>query len=440
MLPVLWRFTFDSPGMQVVLYLCAAALVAYGAYAGWRGAEHREQAPMRAGIFAIVSAVVAYYGVGYANEHGAPLHTYGLMIATAFIVAITLCAREARRSFPGVKKLADGTLVPMGEYMEETIMDLAFYVLVSGLVGARVLFIIVNWKDYADDPKTIFSLSGGLVFYGGFIGAALTVVWYGVKHKLNVLRLGDIIVPTVSVAHAIGRFGCLSAGCCWGGFANPTSPLGKIALAFPSADSPGTWAARWGQSSLAFESQLHDHRLLDATTHQLITVDGAMRYLPQNDATGNFVGTWLDRVSGATLHAVPQGAIDIAIEASKLGHTLPIYPTQLMESIGELCIFTILILTRSYWKHFHGQVLAMYLMMYSVLRTTVEMFRGDEERGRIFGAFASVPRTAWYNISTSQFVSVAIFATGIVIWARFGRRNTGNYDAGGGASTAAAAA
>ena len=83
--------------------------------------------------------------------------------------------------------------------------------------------------------------------------------------------------------------------------------------------------------------------------------------------------------------------------------------------------------------------LANALMMYAVLRTTVEMFRGDEERGRIFGAFASVPRTAWYNISTSQFVSLMIFATGIVIWARFGRANAGNTDAGG-ASTAAAAA
>ncbi|MBS2032888.1 MAG: prolipoprotein diacylglyceryl transferase [Deltaproteobacteria bacterium] len=439
MLPVLWRFTFDTPLMQVVLYLCAAGLVVYGAYAGWRGAENREQAPMRAGIFAVISAVVAYYGVGYAKEHGAPLHTYGLMIATAFIVAITLCAREARRSFPGIKKLADGTIVPMGEYMHETIMDLAFYVLVSGLVGARILFIIVNWKDYADDPKSIFSLSGGLVFYGGFIGAALTVVWYGLKHKLNVLRLGDIIVPTVSVAHAIGRFGCLSAGCCWGGFANPTGPFAKIALAFPSADSAGTWAARWGQSSLAFESQTRDHRLLDAVTHQLIMNNGVQRYVPDTDAAGNFLGAWKDTVTGAVLHNLPQGAIDIATEAAKLGHTLPIYPTQLMESIGELCIFTILVLTRSYWKRFHGQVLAMYLMMYSVLRTTVEMFRGDEERGRIFGAFSSVPRTAWYNISTSQFVSLAIFATGIVIWARFGRRTPGNADTGG-ASTAAAAA
>jgi phosphatidylglycerol:prolipoprotein diacylglycerol transferase len=436
MLPVLWRFDFNTPFMTAVLYLLAVGLVGYGAFAGWRGAESKEQAPTRAGVFAAISAVVAYYGVGYAKAHGAPLHTYGLMIATAFIVAITLCAREAKRTFLGVKTLSDGTVVPMGEYMHEIIMDLAFYVVLSGLAGSHILFIIVNWGDYAPHFEAFFGdllhlrlgsvagdvadiVGGGLVFYGGFIGAGLTVIWYARKHKLDVLRLGDIIIPTVSVAHAIGRFGCLSAGCCWGGFAPPGS---KLALLFPSADTHGSWAAHWGQSSLAFQSQIADHRLLDAATHKLIQWNGAMQYQPMTDAAGNFLGTWTDRMTGAVLHSVPAGAIDIATEAAKLGHTLPVYPTQLMESIGELLIFTTLVLTRSYWKRFHGQVLAMYLMMYAVLRSTVEMFRGDEERGRIFGAISSIPRTAWFNISTSQFVSLMIFAAGVVIWARYGRK------------------
>lgn len=421
MLPVLWRFTFDTPFWRVILYLLGVALVIYGAYAGYRGAESREQAPGRAVLFGAISAVAAYFGVGYAKEHGAPLHTYGLMIATAFIVAITLSAREAARSYTGFKTLADGTVVPAGEFMREIIMDLAFYVLISGLVGARILFIITMWKDYAEHPSDIFSLSGGLVFYGGFIGAALTVVWYARRHKLDILRLGDIVIPTVSIAHAIGRLGCLSAGCCWGGFAKTSGFLSKIALAFPGPETKGSWAAHWGQSSLAYSDQLTDHRLLDATTHQLILYGDAMRYKVMTDAAGNFIGQWTDRLTGAVLSAVPQGAIEVATQAARLQHTIPVYPTQLMESIGELMIFTILVTTRR-TKRFHGQILATYLMLYSILRTTVETFRGDEIRGRIFGSFPSIPRTAWYNISTSQFISIAIFGTGVALWLRFGRK------------------
>src|SRR5205807_1906961 len=102
----------------------------------------------------------------------------------------------------------------------------------------------------------------------------------------------------------------------------------------PGPETAGTWAAHWGQSSLAFQSQIDDHRLLDAASHQLILFDGALRYQPQLDQAGRFVGSWMDRMTGAVLHAAPPGAIEIATQAAALGHTLPVYPTQLMESLG----------------------------------------------------------------------------------------------------------
>jgi len=422
MLPVLVLFTFKTPLMHVVLYLLAAALVAYGGYAGYRGAQTPEGAPARALAFAVVSAVVAYYGVDYALENGAPLHTYGLMIASGFSLAVLLSAKEAERSYLGVKTLADGTQIPMGEFMREVVMDVAFYCLVAGMVGARALFIIVNWDEYSQNLRSIFSLSGGLVFYGAFLGGVGVVYWYARKHKLDFLRFADVCIPTLSVAHAIGRFGCLSAGCCWGGFAKPETAW---ALKFP-----GLGAAPWGQSSLAFQSQMEDHRLLDSATHKLLT-----QYSPNLDAAHGFLNSWTDQVTHALLTAPPPGTLDIAAEASRLNHTLPVYPTQLMESMGELLIFAILLTVRRF-KHFHGQVLACWLMMYSVLRSTVETFRGDEERGRIFGMFPSIPRQAWFNVSTSQFVSIAIFATGVAIWLRYGSRTAA---AGGSAGLPSAA-
>ena len=428
MLPVLVLFTFDSPVGQVILYLLAVGLVAYAAYSGWKGAESRAAAPTRAIGYGIFGAVVAKFAVDYAKVNGAPLHTYGLMIAGGFSLAVWLSAREGQRACVGTATLSDGTVVPMGEFMREVVMDVAFYCLIAGLGGAHLLFIIVNWDTYLPYFQTLGSdlarfqvgaaakdvldiVTGGLVFYGAFLGGAGVVYWYMKKHKIEFLRFADLCIPNVSIAHAIGRFGCLSAGCCWGGFADPHSPVSKLALLFPGHDG-----APWGQSSLAFQSQFEDHRLLDSATHQLLT-----QLKPTLDTANHFLGTWIDQVTGAVLSAPPAGAIDIAVEAARLNHTLPVYPTQLMESVGELIIFGILLSIRRV-KHFHGQVFASWLMMYSVLRSTVEMFRGDEERGRILGWLATVPRSAWYNVSTSQFVSIAIFATGAALWVRYGRR------------------
>jgi phosphatidylglycerol:prolipoprotein diacylglycerol transferase len=403
MLPVLLLLTFDTPLMRALLFLAAFAFVAYSAYVGWRGAMLRPAVP-RALAYGLAGAVAAWFGVNYALVNGIPLHTYGLMMATGFSLAVAFAGRRALQTYKGQRRLPDGTVVEAGAYMRDVVMDVAFYVLVSGIIGARLLFIIVNWDQYAKAPMTIFSLSGGLVFYGGFIGATLTMLWYARKHRFDMLPFADLAIPAVSLGHAFGRLGCLSAGCCWGGFARPGT---RWALEFP-----GTGQAPFGQTSLTFESQIGDHRLLAESTHELLK-----QYTPDLDTAGHFAGTWTDHVTGAVLHTLPAGAIEVATEAARLGHTLPVYPTQLMESAGEFLLFGLLVVAQRK-KTFDGQVLALWLMLYSVLRSTVETFRGDEERGRIFGAFASVSRTAWYNISTSQFVSVAIFAAGVVLWIR----------------------
>ena len=111
------------------------------------------------------------------------------------------------------------------------------------------------------------------------------------------------------------------------------------------------------------------------------------------------------------------------------GHTLPIHPTQLYESVGAFAVFLFLLVMRRY-RRFHGQILGMWLMLYAVLRTTVELFRGDIERGTLNGllgdlGFTSlarqVPLEAWYNISISQFISLCMFALGLAILYRRGR-------------------
>jgi phosphatidylglycerol:prolipoprotein diacylglycerol transferase len=407
MLPVLWKFTFDTTASRVVLYLLGVGLVIYGSLSGWRGAETRQEAPRRAALLGVLALLVAIVGMQYAlpagqkplpflptlhvplvdfdlngpgKNFGAPLHTYGILIACAFIVSIYLATREVVRAYPEEMKV-DGKWIPAGLVMRDHILDLAFYMLIAGLVGSRILFVIVNFKDY-HTLGDVLSISGGLVWYGGFIGATLTVLWYCVKYKLEFLRLADVMMPCVSIAHGIGRFACFSAGCCWGRIAATGT---RLALQFPSAARLPFHG--FGTDALAYSTQAKD------TSH------------------------WVDS-SGRIYDSAVAGAVRISDEVARLGVTLPVHPTQLYESFGEICLFSFLIFSRRA-KRFHGQTFATWLCGYAILRSTVEIFRGDEERGRVFNFFLSQPTSAWWNLSTSQFTSIAIFATGVYLFWKY---------------------
>ncbi len=348
MLPVLFTITLPpalAPFMLVLLSLLIGAWQARGAKQS--GAPNGEA--IKSGVIWLLGSFAAFFllvrALGDPGNNNLfaltralqiPLHTYGLLIATAFLVAMWLAGRSAQRA--GLD--------------HERVMDLTFWILVSAMVGSRILFIIVNWDEYAADPASIFAFwKGGLVFYGGFIGATLFSIYYMRKHDMEFFPYADALIPSVSIGHAIGRMGCFAAGCCWGGACDPHLP----------------WAARFPPESLAYQSQLQ---------HGLIHL----------------------------------GAL----------HTLPIHPTQLYESLGELCIFLALTLFKPF-KRFNGEILALYLILYAPLRSTVELLRGDEERGRVFNFLGPIARGAIWNLSTSELISVGIFATGVAIFAIRGR-------------------
>ncbi len=130
------------------------------------------------------------------------LHTYGILLATGFLAAVLLMKREARRV----------GLDP------NQVMDLAFYTLVSALIGSRLFYVLTNWGEFRDSPvDVVFFWRGGLVFYGGLILAFLTGLWYVRKHRLNFSKLADLVAPSIALGQAVGRLGCFSAGCCYGG-------------------------------------------------------------------------------------------------------------------------------------------------------------------------------------------------------------------------------
>lgn len=410
MLPVIYRFTFDTALSQAFLYLVAVGLVVYAARSGWvnaTGAPDKQGNPTeptaddrrnRAVMYGIVGVALAALGLYYALPYvpiigkgkgeGVPIHTYGVLVGSGFICAVTVAAWLAQREWPG----------ELGIKRRDQIFDLAFYVFLGGIGGSRILFIIVNWKDYAAQPAKIFDLGGGLVFYGGLIGAALMSVWYARKNDIQFLRLADLAIPTVSLGQALGRLGCFSAGCCWGDIT--THERAPFAVEFPGTGIvKNLFGGQSSTASLAFSSQadsLHETRYVIEKTGEVFP----------------------------TAH---EGAVRISEWAAQHGHTLPVHPTQLYESLGQTILFAALLTMRRF-RRFHGQIFAMWLMAYAVLRTSVELFRGDLERGTLHGLLGDslgltalaekVPTGAWYNISTSQFISICMFALGAWLLAK----------------------
>jgi phosphatidylglycerol:prolipoprotein diacylglycerol transferase len=130
------------------------------------------------------------------------IHTYGFFIALGFLCAMFIAKREARIAGEDPERIA----------------DLIFWILVSAILSARIFYVIVYWSDfYPDKIMDMFKIwEGGLVFYGGFIGAVITALIYLRKFNLPVWKSADILAPAIPFGHALGRLGCFSAGCCYG--------------------------------------------------------------------------------------------------------------------------------------------------------------------------------------------------------------------------------
>ena len=131
------------------------------------------------------------------------LPTYGLLLALALLTAVITADRLGRREgFDGGRML-----------------DFSTWIIVVGLVGAKVLMILSDLGYYRQNPGEIFSwstLQAGGVFYGGFIASALFSIWYVRTYQLPALKMFDIYAPAVALAQSVGRLGCFSAGCDYG--------------------------------------------------------------------------------------------------------------------------------------------------------------------------------------------------------------------------------
>jgi phosphatidylglycerol---prolipoprotein diacylglyceryl transferase len=231
---------------------------------------------------------------------------FGILVASGFMAGLWTASRRAMRV--GIDP--------------ETIVDLGPWLLVGTIIGARTWYVVSYWDEmFAGKPLTeIFMVQhGGIVYYGGLIGASLACAVFAAVKKLPLWKLADVLAPSIALGSFFGRWGCLLNGCCYG---RPTT-------------------LPWG-----------------------------IRFPSDHPTYPNFV-----------------------------------HPTEIYDSLLNLSLYAFLAwLFRR--KTFDGQVFAVYLIGYAILRSFVEFFRGDY-----------TPVHYWGGLTPGQIVSIGIIIAGaLLLW------------------------
>jgi phosphatidylglycerol:prolipoprotein diacylglycerol transferase len=129
------------------------------------------------------------------------IYSYGAMLAAAFLAASWLAREKAKTA--GMNP--------------ELIFNLSFTALIAGVIGSRLLYVVLRAGYYLENPWEIFQIwQGGLSWFGGLGLGVIAAVLYIRKNRLPVYATFDLLVPFLALGQSIGRIGCLLNGCCYG--------------------------------------------------------------------------------------------------------------------------------------------------------------------------------------------------------------------------------
>jgi len=176
---------------------------------------------------------------------GFTIYSYGVLLAAAYLLGLQFALIRARSR--GLDR--------------ERVMDLGIWIIISALVGAKLLLLVVDYRPFLANPRSIVDLlrSGG-VFYGGLIAAVTVALVYIRRHRMPMWTTTDVFAPGIALGHVVGRLGCLLAGCCFG---RPTSVPWAISFHDPNA---------FATSGTPLGVSLHPTQLYEAGAEALILV------------------------------------------------------------------------------------------------------------------------------------------------------------------------
>jgi phosphatidylglycerol:prolipoprotein diacylglycerol transferase len=239
------------------------------------------------------------------------VYSYGFLIAVGAVLGLVYMAHQARKQF-GLSYDQSNTLFIL--------------LVVAAVVGGKVFLFFEDPSFYSKNASRLFTGSG-FDFYGSFLFAIPTMLWFFKKRKIPTLAMLDIMAIVTCIVHGFGRLGCFMAGCCHG---TPTDSILGVIFTDPFC------------------------------------------------------------------------------QAEPL-HT-PLHPTQLYEAALIFSTFFFLLWLKKR-KGFDGQLFLIYLMIYAVGRSGVEIFRGDEARGYVIDGF----------LSHSQFIGLLVFSGALYFYVKLRR-------------------
>jgi phosphatidylglycerol:prolipoprotein diacylglycerol transferase len=202
---------------------------------------------------------------------GVKVFGYGLMLFFAFLGSMNIAAWKARRE----------KLDP------ELVLDMALYVFLGGLIGARAFYVIQYWGERVHSFWEIFEIwKGGIVLYGSILGGTIAFFLYRRLRWFPLLPMLDVIAPAVAFGIAIGRIGCFLNGCCFGDACHL-----PWAVQFPKHSPP--WDSEVARNLIPPDSE---HSLWLHPTQLYSTIDGLilmtllLAYFPIRRRDGEVMG------------------------------------------------------------------------------------------------------------------------------------------------------
>jgi phosphatidylglycerol---prolipoprotein diacylglyceryl transferase len=374
-------------------------------WAGWlaRSPATRAEIVGLLPVLGIVAAAIIWLLPNMQVQEGAhsglPIRGYGVMLLLAVLAALAMANHQARRV----------GLSP------EVIQGMGFWLILSGLAGARAFYVALNWNDFAS-PSIVTTLSriaminiGGIVVYGALLAGFAALAFLCYRHKLPLLAIADILTPAFLVGLAIGRIGCFFNGCCYGGICEPP----EWGVRFPHGSPP--------YQHQAFSGAFHGLQVAwdDAKKHAVVSA-----VYPGSPAAGLQIGDIVLSAAGVKLNSrdalkemgdrwqIREMALEIERDGERRNvswtmrapqRSLAVYPTQLYSAIDAtiLCFLT--------WAYFpfrrrDGEVMAMLFFFNPLTRILLEILR-DDEPGR-FGTLLTI----------SQLLAIGMMISAVILF------------------------
>lgn len=370
----------------------------------WKDPQTRSEVGGLLPVLGIVAAAIVWLlpmmQVQEPPYSGLPIRGYGVLLLFAVLAGLWMASHQARRAGFDV----------------EQIQSMAFWLILSGLAGARGFYVALNWKDFAS-PSIVTTIQriaminiGGIVVYGALLGGFAALAWVCYRKKLPLLAIADMLAPAFLIGLAIGRIGCFMNGCCYGGICDPPE-----------------WGVRFPVNSPPYQHQadsgaLHGLQIAwdDSKKHAVVTsvyrAGPAASEVQVGDVVLSVAGVKVANKEDVKELSARWQIRHMAMDLERGGErksvswtldppkaSLAVYPTQLYSAVDAaiLCFLT--------WAYYpyrrrDGELVAMLFFFNPLTRILLEIVR-DDEPGR-FGTMLTI----------SQLLAVGMMAFAVVLF------------------------